>query len=651
MRPMKIYIGADPGGPHLGYIFPFSMMMVNYLKNCGHYITLDPDERVEIALCIAFKPTYDQVRSLQARGAKIVHRLDGRVRSLVKVYEQDEVVRRINRDLADWTVFQSEYVKRHMTLQEKTIFGIEEPICTRLENSSIIYNGVDRSIFNEKGDTFTLEGKFNILHVSITGGIRKGANYVLKIAEYLENNPDIHFYFIGNQDRDLSCGHLIRAGVYRNVKHLGVILDQHLLAKYMRSCQVLLYPSVHDYCPNTVLEAMSCGLPVWYHNSGGTPELVRRGRYVGGVPITPENDIQPLYVLLNGLEDFREQAIAIVRENFTSEIVGQQYLELFERLLASSTVAVRASQVPDTLSSNVCSNSRVATTPATPVRANRFNHVAGKIIRRVSFLIKRASLWALYKLAKLYLQRAQGNHAPLLKYGVHSLGFADGFAPLSSEGRGILQFWFEVQRYVEKRINQVCNRYYNNQHPRHYLWLGHNRYLYDGVRTGERVLDIGCGASYYQQWIAEKAAEVVGVDILPDCVELARLNNQKSNVCFELTDVTRDLPEGQFDVVICSHVLEHLDDPISVLTNLAKKVPRLLVKVPLIDAHWMKLVKRDIGMFWMDDADHRREYTEDLLREQLEKSGWQITEIIRGYDLRATAVSTYFSGTKSTKRV
>jgi SAM-dependent methyltransferase len=215
-------------------------------------------------------------------------------------------------------------------------------------------------------------------------------------------------------------------------------------------------------------------------------------------------------------------------------------------------------------------------------------------------------------------------------------------SPHSEEGRQYLKFWFEVRQMVDNRINQLCNAYYNGKHPKHYCWVGHNQYLYDNVKTGDRVLDIGCGSSYYQQWIAEKADVVVGVDVLKDRIEQSRRNNQKQNVHFECMDITSDFPSGQFDVVICSHVLEHIENPVLMLSALAKKVPRLLVKVPLEDSHWMKLVKRDIGMSWLDDADHRREYTIELLQEQLKKSGWKIKEMIRGYDLRATAVSTYF---------
>lgn len=209
----------------------------------------------------------------------------------------------------------------------------------------------------------------------------------------------------------------------------------------------------------------------------------------------------------------------------------------------------------------------------------------------------------------------------------------------SDSGREALAFWFDVQTAADSKINQICQNFYDARHPKHYLWTEHTRFLFDGVRDGDRVLDIGCGASFYPQWIAKKAECVVCVDINPGRVELAVRNNRSDNVRYEVLDVTKDLPPGRFDVAICSHVLEHLDDPEAMLQALARSVPRLLVKVPLEDSHWTKLVKRDIGVFWMDDADHRREYTEPLLRAQLEASGFRVNELVRGYDLRAAAVS------------
>jgi SAM-dependent methyltransferase len=226
----------------------------------------------------------------------------------------------------------------------------------------------------------------------------------------------------------------------------------------------------------------------------------------------------------------------------------------------------------------------------------------------------------------------------------HSITNADQIIPGTQNGIDALSYWFTFQSYIDSQINQVANAYYNKKHPKHYLWLGHNLFLYDRVLPGDVVLDVGCGNSFYTQWIAEKAASVVGVDVLPDRVRMSQLNNQKNNVQYILMDVTKELPDQKFDLVICSHVLEHLVDPVSTLKLFAKKIPRILIKVPLEDSHWMKLVKRDIGLFWMDDSDHKREYTEPMLVQQLTDSGWIIDEMIRGYDLRASAHSSLCKG-------
>ena len=60
-----------------------------------------------------------------------------------------------------------------------------------------------------------------------------------------------------------------------------------------RRAHVLLHPKVNDPCPNVVLEALACGLPVVHSASGGTPELVG-GAGVGVSSQTSwEQDVPP----------------------------------------------------------------------------------------------------------------------------------------------------------------------------------------------------------------------------------------------------------------------------------------------------------------------------------------------------------------------
>jgi hypothetical protein len=195
----------------------------------------------------------------------------------------------------------------------------------------------------------------------------------------------------------------------------------------------------------------------------------------------------------------------------------------------------------------------------------------------------------------------------------------------------------ELHRDSERLINGFANLHYKGRHPKHHLWTEHNRFLYDECRPEDRVVDIGCGGSAYQEWIAGKVRCFVAVDIDPRRIEVAKRNHPNSPVEYRVMDVTTDLPAGEFDVAICSHVLEHLDDAVAFLRRLSELVDRVVIKVPLEDTNWIKVVRRDLGLIWLDDADHRREYTAELLAAQLAAAGWRIDKLIRGYDLRAAA--------------
>jgi SAM-dependent methyltransferase len=83
----------------------------------------------------------------------------------------------------------------------------------------------------------------------------------------------------------------------------------------------------------------------------------------------------------------------------------------------------------------------------------------------------------------------------------------------------------------------------------------------EGTRAaGARVLDVGCGVKPYYPFFAG-AASYVGVDV-------------QENPNADLTGSIEALPveDGSFDVVLCTQVLEHVDDPAAAVRELQRVV-------------------------------------------------------------------------------
>lgn len=79
---------------------------------------------------------------------------------------------------------------------------------------------------------------------------------------------------------------------------------------------------------------------------------------------------------------------------------------------------------------------------------------------------------------------------------------------------------------------------------------------------GKRVLDAGCGPGTYAGWLAERGADVVGVDVSEEMVEVAE--REFGDVAdFRRADIDDSLDfadDGSFDVVLCQLTFSHLPD-------------------------------------------------------------------------------------------
>jgi 2-polyprenyl-6-hydroxyphenyl methylase/3-demethylubiquinone-9 3-methyltransferase len=84
-----------------------------------------------------------------------------------------------------------------------------------------------------------------------------------------------------------------------------------------------------------------------------------------------------------------------------------------------------------------------------------------------------------------------------------------------------------------------------------------------------RVLDVGCGGGLLAEAMASEGAQVTGIDLARDSLQIARLHGHESDVqvhyeCVSAEEYAMQQP-GQFDLITCMELLEHVPDPASVV--------------------------------------------------------------------------------------
>jgi 2-polyprenyl-6-hydroxyphenyl methylase/3-demethylubiquinone-9 3-methyltransferase len=94
--------------------------------------------------------------------------------------------------------------------------------------------------------------------------------------------------------------------------------------------------------------------------------------------------------------------------------------------------------------------------------------------------------------------------------------------------------------------------------------------------AGKKVLDVGCGGGILAEAMARLGAQVTGIDLSDKALRVAELHLLESKLAITYEKVTAEdyaaRHEGEFDVVTCMELLEHVPEPASMVAACARLV-------------------------------------------------------------------------------
>ncbi|HVW94746.1 MAG TPA: glycosyltransferase family 4 protein [Mucilaginibacter sp.] len=203
-----------------------------------------------------------------------------------------------------------------------------------------IPNPIDTEIFSPIEDP-NLRSKLNIganSKVILFGAAnildrRKGLNYLVEALHILKDNyarsHEVEIVIFGkNKAFDTQS-------LPFRVHEAGIVRSQEEMAALYNIADVFVTPAIEDNLPNTVMEAMACATPVVAFNTGGIPDMIDHfsNGYLAEYQSSADFATGIRFVLNAAGGKLSTNARKKVLENFTSEIVAEKYITVYESLL------------------------------------------------------------------------------------------------------------------------------------------------------------------------------------------------------------------------------------------------------------------------------------------------------------------------------
>jgi glycosyltransferase involved in cell wall biosynthesis len=257
-----------------GGVTSFRLKFENGLRARNVDVTNDPTQHVDVVLVLAGTRHLLPLWKARRSGTRIVQRLDGvnwvhRVRWSGPRYTVRAIYGNMNlsfirRRLADQVIYQSQFIQGWW---EDWYGAARVP-------SNVIINGVDLKQYTPQGLHERPSGHYRLLVVegSLAGGQNYGIYNAVTLAKALARKHKIELMVVGNVD-GRTKKRLQDQAAFR-MQFMDTV-QREQIPWLMRSSHVLFSAEINPPCPNSVIEALACGLPVIGFNTGSLSEIIQ----------------------------------------------------------------------------------------------------------------------------------------------------------------------------------------------------------------------------------------------------------------------------------------------------------------------------------------------------------------------------------------
>ena len=143
------------------------------------------------------------------------------------------------------------------------------------------------------------------------------------------------------------------------------------------------------------------------------------------------------------------------------------------------------------------------------------------------------------------------------------------------------------------KLNPVRLKYVRDQVDQHWQFDECGR----TPLTGRTALDVGCGAGLLAEPLARLGATVTGIDATPEVIAVARDHAGAMGLSIEYRQGDVQSLEGQFDLITCMEVIEHVAEPAAFVGALARRLAPggLLIMSTPNATGWSRLMMITVG--------------------------------------------------------